>query len=426
MSFTLLLGLIVAFCATLLVSALLSALETAIASLREFHRTALIRREPELEGIINELVLRPRRSLNQVILGLSVVNLLLASMALFLVREGVFLIEGRAVVSLVVVFGLIVLVGDLLPKLVALADPGRAFRLTVRPFHWLRGLTERPANGLTNLAEGFSRRLVTQRETERLADFTNEEIETLVAMRGEEGTLLESESGMIQDIIRLGNKTAKDTMTPRVDAFMLSADLTAEEVRMEMFGRRKWKAPIYDGSPDKVIGVLDVRRWLHEPERDFHEFIGEAVFVPETMRALDVFREHLSEPRSLVVVADEYGGVEGVLTHSDLIEELLYDEAPLKGQVAEIRMLPDGVLEVRGEARLEELADHLPDGIASDLRHESLDTIGGLIFTRLGEVPLPGTQVRLTPRLTAIVRRNKGNRIVEVLLRSDFEEGSDS
>ena len=240
---------------------------------------------------------------------------------------------------------------------------------------------------------------------------SDEELETLVEMGEEQGTLHEVEGEMIQEIIKLGDKTAKDCMTPRVDTFALPDDCTNEEAIAQLKQRRHRRIPVYAETPDQIVGVLDVRLFLLNPAEHYTEVLIAPSYVPETMKAMDLLRGFLTRPQGLAIVVDEFGGTEGIITLSDIIEELMSDAAPLGDADLYIEPLGDGQFLVSGSARLDDLSEHL----GFELEAEGIDTIGGFVFNRLGYLPPSGTRFEM-PRLAVTVRRTGRKRIEEILL----------
>jgi CBS domain containing-hemolysin-like protein len=240
---------------------------------------------------------------------------------------------------------------------------------------------------------------------------SDEELETLVEMGEEQGTLHEAEGEMIQEIIKLGDKTAKDCMTPRVDTFALPDDLTNAEAIAQLRQRRHRRVPVYADTPDQIVGVLDVKLFLLNPTEPYAEVMGAPSFVAETMKAMDLLRSFLTHSQGLAIVVDEFGGTEGIITLSDITEEIISDAAPLGDADLYIEPLDDGRFLVSGNARLDDLSEHL----GFELEAEGLDTIGGLVFNRLGYLPPSGTRFEM-PRLAITVRRAGRKRIEEILL----------
>jgi putative hemolysin len=139
--------------------------------------------------------------------------------------------------------------------------------------------------------------------------------------------------------------------------------------------------------------------------------MGAPSYVAETMKALDLLRSFLNHPQGLAIVVDEFGGTEGIITLSDITEEIIGDALPLGEPDLYIEPLDDGRFLVSGNARLDDLSEHL----GFELEAEGLDTIGGLVFNRLGYLPPSGTRFEM-PRLAITIRRAGRKRIEEILL----------
>ncbi|MFL6530480.1 MAG: hemolysin family protein, partial [Chthoniobacterales bacterium] len=309
----------------------------------------------------------------------------------------------------ILIFAVVVLVCDLIPKLLALSAPYRLSTIGVFILRAVMPLLDRVGSVLEKISEALVRQFTPALATR--AAISDEELETLVEMGEEEGTLHEAEGEMIQEIIKLGDKTAKDCMTPRVDTFALPDELTNEEAIAELKTKRHRRVPIYADTPDQIVGILDVKRFLLDPSEHYTEVVDPPSFVPETMPAMNLLRSFLSHPQGLAIVVDEFGGTEGIVTTSDIVEEIISDAAPLGDADLYIEPLEDGRILVSGNARLDDLTEHL----GFELEADGIDTIGGLVFNRLGYLPQSGAQLEL-PRLAITVRRTGRKRIEELLL----------
>jgi CBS domain containing-hemolysin-like protein len=243
---------------------------------------------------------------------------------------------------------------------------------------------------------------------DRLSD---DELVTLVELGVEEGQLSPDEREMIGEIIKLGDKTVKDCMTPRVDAFTIPDTLSNETVIQQVSLKRHGRVPVYGDSPDEILGILDVKKFLLDHEEHYTEHLEAPSFVPETMRALDLLRAFLTHPQRLAIVVDEFGGTEGIVTFNDIAEEIIEDAVPRGGESLTIEEIGDGRWIASGNARLDDLSEIT--GVA--LEREGLDTIGGLIFTQLGYVPRPGATLEIDP-LRLEIRQSSRKRVTEVLI----------
>ena len=403
-------------------SALFSGLETALFTLKAHQLRSLEEQHPSLKHFIQVFRDNPRRVLNVLLLGDALVNVPLVVLSLFLLWETRLGTHVPLWAAATVIFALLVLVCDLIPKVLAISAPYRLSTVGVFTLRAMMPLLDRVGHLLEQTSEALVSRFTPKQL--RVDATTGEELETLVEIGEEEGTLAEAEGEMIQEIIKLGDKTAKDCMTPRVDTFALPDDLTNEEAITQLKEKRHRRVPVYAETPDQVVGIIDVKRFLLDPSEHYTENLIAPSYVPETMRALDLLRSFISHPQGLAVVVDEFGGTEGIITLADIVEEIMSDAAPLGQADLYIEPLQDGRLLVSGNARLDDLTEHL----GFELEAEGIDTIGGLVFNRLGYLPASGAQVEM-PRLAITVRRASRKRIEEMLLEKttclDEEAGSE-
>ncbi|MEP7015156.1 MAG: hemolysin family protein [Verrucomicrobiota bacterium] len=391
-------------------SALFSGLETALFSLKLHQLKRLEDQHPGLTKFTQFLREHPRRVLNMLLLADGLVNVPLVVLCLILLWEGP--LAGRVPewLAAAVIFAVIVLVCDLIPKVLALSASYRVSTIGAFALNASLPLLDRVGRMLETISTTVVD-LVTPAQLKMRPRLSDEELETLVEIGEEEGALQAAEGEMIQEIIKLGDKTAKDCMTPRVDTFALPDDLTNEEAIERLKQKRHHRVPVYADTPDQVVGIVDVKMFLLDPAEHYTETMIAPSFVPETMRAVDLLKLFLSHPQGLAIVVDEFGGTEGIITMADIVEDILSDAAPLGDADLYIEELDDEKFLVSGNARLDDLSERL----GFELEAEGIDTIGGFIFNRLGYLPPTGTQVEL-PQLAITVRRAGRKRIEELLI----------
>jgi magnesium and cobalt exporter, CNNM family len=407
--------LLVAISILILFSALFSGLETALFALKPHQLRRLEEHHSALTKFIQVFRENPRRVLNILLLGDALVKVPLVLLCLFLLWEGPFARQVPEWLAALVIFAIVVLVCDLIPKLLALSAPYRLSAIGAFTLQVSMPLLDRVGNSLERVS-AFVVDLLTPSHLQTRARMSDEELETLVEMGEEEGALHEAEAEMIQEIIKLGDKTAKDCATPRVDMFALPDDLTNAEAIARLKEKRLRRVPVYADTPDQIVGIIDVKMFLLDSSEHYTEKLIAPSFVPETMRALNLLRQFLSHAQGLAIVIDEFGGTEGIITLSDIVEEILSDAIPSGDLDLYIEPLDDGKFLVSGNARLDDLREHLGFEIEAD----GIDTIGGLIFNQLGYLPPSGARVQM-PRLDITVRRTGRKRIEELLLeKTDY------
>ncbi|HEY3901615.1 MAG TPA: hemolysin family protein [Chthoniobacter sp.] len=406
-------GTIVLIAVTLLIliaaSAIFSAIETALFSLQPYHVERLKKRREDFAIALAELLENPRRLLSVILLCDALANFPLILICLYLLRG----MKGALVpfwVAALLIFTLVVFVCDLVPKVAALLDPYRFARIGVRVLKPLMPVFDPVSRVLQRISDRIAV-TIAPAPLKTASYLSEEELGTLVELSTEQGTLHETESEMIHEIIKLGDKTARDCMTPRVDTFTIPDDLTNDEVVQRLRSSRYRRVPIYGETPDEILGILDARDFLLEPHIHYTERLIAPSFVPETIKAIDLLRNFLNHPQGLAIVVDEHGGTEGIVTLADIIEEIISDAVPMAEHSLYIEAIADCQLIVNGRARLDDINEML----GSELKEEGIDTIGGLIFNRLGVVPRPGAQMDIDG-LKLTIRRTSRKRVEEVLI----------
>jgi putative hemolysin len=398
-------------------SALFSGLETALFSLKPYQLRRLEEHWAGLNRFIQLFRENPRRVLNLLLLGDSLVKVPLVILCLVLLWEGPFASRIPQWLAGIVIFAIVVLVCDLIPKLLALSAPYRLSTIGALTLQISMPLLERVGHGLERVSTVIVDLLTPPRLRirQRLSD---EELGTLLEIGEEEGALHQEEAAIIEEIIKLGDKTAKDCMTPRVDTFTLPDDLTNEEAITRLKEKRHRRVPVYADTPDQILGIIDVKLFLLDPAEHYTEKLIAPSFVPETMRALELLKLFLTHPQGMAVVVDEFGGTEGIITTDDIVEEILSDAVPRSDVDLYIEPLENGKILVSGNARLDDLSEYL--GFRIDA--QGIDTIGGFVFTRLGYLPPSGTKLEI-PSLAITVRRTGRKRIDEILLEKTTASG---
>ncbi len=411
MSTALFLVFVAAACVLAAGSALFSAFETALFAFQGHELERLRRNRARQAERLSRVLSNPRRLLGVLSLGYVCFNVPLVLICLFLTRHGrlpALSFWGSELVLL----ALVVVVCDLLPRALALRRPYRFVRLAAGVLDPLLHFLQEPLGWVQRRLDGLAERLLPAGPGEAQA-MNQSQMETLIEIGAEDGALQPVERAILQQIISLGEKRVRDCMTPRVDALCLPDNLSKEELVVRLGAARYRRVPVYGETPDDILGVLDVRAYLEGGNGHYTEMLTPPSFVPETMRAVDLLRSFLNRPQALAIVLDEHGGTEGVITRSDLLEEILGEALPGGDRELYLEGLGSGCLLASGSARIEDVTAHL--GV--DLKMEGIDTVGGLVFNLSGTVPRLGS-VWTVGELTLTVRRTSRKRVEEVLVQT--------
>jgi CBS domain containing-hemolysin-like protein len=368
-------------------------------------------RDSRRADLFDALMQRPDELANTLLLANTLTNLPLLVLLLVVV-EMVGLadtLSGWGVLGLG--FGVVVVLCDLVPKLFALAAPVRTTRWSLPFVRALLPALEPVTAFLQRLSERIVRRIVPRRLAP-LKHLTDEELETLVQIGREEGTFDETESRLLREVMKLRGESARHCMTPRVDAFTLPDNLTNAEAADAVRRKRFRFVPVRGETPDDILGLLNVKKFLLHPSASHYtERLEPPSFVPETTKALDLLRAFLGHRQHLAILLDEYGGIEGLVTLSDLVEELLGEEGPDARSELYIERLGENRLLAAGGAGLDDVAEQL--GVKLD--GKDIETVGGLALEHFGGVPRPGESF-LVEGWRFTVRRATRKRVREILI----------
>lgn len=220
----------------------------------------------------------------------------------------------------------------------------------------------------------------------------DEEAEAFIAVAERDGILEKDEGRMVRGIIDLGDTRVREIMTPRTDIVALRADGTIDQAIQVVQQANHSRLPVFRSSIDEVVGILHVRDLVGAWVEGHHEssvmtFVRPAMFVPETMSVADLLKEMRTRTH-IALVVDEYGGVAGLVTLEDLLEEIVGDirDEHDRGEAVIEQEGPDCWL-VSGVAHVKELEDLFGLDFAEE---RDFDTVGGLVVSRMGRVPLEG------------------------------------
>jgi len=208
------------------------------------------------------------------------------------------------------------------------------------------------------------------------------------------------ERHMLSNIISLGEKRIEDVMVPRADIVALEMGLPLQEVVESYLAAPHSRLPIYRENLDDIVGILHIKDlvqlWGQEGDVDLAPILRQPLVVPPSKPVTDLLVEMRAQRRHFAIVVDEYGGVDGLVTIEDLIEEVvgdIRDEHDTEEEPVFIEH-EDGTIEVDSRYELEDFEARVDCDLLTDADDEEIDTLGGFIFVTLGRVPKRGEVVR--------------------------------
>lgn len=359
--------------------------ETALFSLSKWQVRQLAERNPQLGGIITRLLTEPQDVLATMVLGNT-----FASAAMLAVGLGMALNEHWYLVLTVAALLLLALLGgEVLPKTLAVRRPDEWSLRVARPLAMLHRLA-RPLHQVAQRLNRWLLRAVVPQPVQPQAGLTDAEYKELVELAAQQGTLATSARDIILQIIRLDHRTVKEVMKPRPQMAAISDELSVEEMVSAARKYRHRRLPIYDETPDTIVGILNTRALLLDPEGDLADAIEFPSFVPETMNLLQLLRSLQRQQRGMAIVLDEFGGVAGLVTMEDILGEMV---GALRGEVESagfvMEKLGPGRWRVNGIMRLDDFQREYP-GLGEVAE---VETMGGLMMSLLDMVPAQGDTV---------------------------------
>ncbi len=404
------------------ISGFFSSSEIAMFSLARHRIDALYEEGISNSEVIKELKSDPHRLLVTILVGNNLVNIAMSSIATALL--GYYLTQGQAVFA--ATFGitaLVLLFGEIAPKSYAVEHTESWALQVSRPL----AFTERLLYPLVVLFDYLSRLVIGVTGGHAAIEtsyVTRDEIQNLIKTGEREGVIGPDEREMLQRIFRFNNTIAKEVMTPRLDVTAVDAEDPIETAIQTCTQSGHERVPVYESDLDTVIGIVRLRDLVREHlysengEATLRDLIEPTLHVPESKNVDELLQEMQEERVGMVIVIDEFGTTEGLITTEDIIEEIVGEI--LEGEEERpVDRVDERTVLVRGEVNIEEVNDaldiDLPEG-------EEFETIAGFIFNRAGRLVEEG-EVFTYENIELRAEQVEDTRIMKAQVRKHEEEG---
>ena len=402
-------------CIFLMMSAFFSGCETALFSLDALSQSTLKHSHPHGYLIIKALLDRPKETLTSILFLNRFVNIgaTLSAGALAMSYLSPYPILSFAVGALGVTL-LILILGEILPKTLAMERP-YILALVLAPFLAIFIRLIKPIRLLMDFIS-LSLFSAFHFSPSRNVETTSEEDLKMMLLSGEfDGLLEEDERDMIDGVFTFGEKTAEDIMTPRIDLEAYGLSLSQEEMLEAALKCSHNCVLIYEEDIDHIRGILHVKDLLLNPGRNYTESIRSPFFVPSKKKLTLLLRDMQKNRQHLAIVVDEYGGTAGIVTLTNLLEEIVGDIMDAREAAREqkqiIHMGSDH-FNLAGKMEVKELNELL--GI--QLEEEGSRTLSGFVLNTLGKIPTEGEEFEKSGWHFHIMKMD-GNRIERVSMR---------
>ncbi|MDD4557770.1 MAG: hemolysin family protein, partial [bacterium] len=405
----------------LLLSATFSGTETAFFAVNKVKMQNLLGDKWRRQKALSMIIEHPQKMLAALLVGNTSVNIiasvLVASISLKIWGD-VYSDRWVALIATGITTTLLLLFGEVTPKIIAAVFAERVTLLMAGPIY-VFSLVLTPVIAVINWISHGIIRLSGGRITDVAAPLvTEEEIRTAVTLGEEAGELEEEEKEMIHSIFEFGDTSAHEVMVPRTDMTAIDVTVPLKEALDLVLDTGHSRIPVYEDTVDNVIGIIYARDLL-ACMRDRHTEVGiretmrPAYYVPEAKKVDDLLRELRRRRVHMAIVIDEYGGTAGLVTIEDLLEEIvgeIRDEYDIQEEEL-FRILDENTYLVDGRMSIDEINEMLDVRIPKD----GFDSIGGYIFSEIGDIPGVGERLGLPDLgLELVIDKTDGRRISKV------------
>ena len=319
-----------------------------------------------------------------------------------------------------------IIIGELVPKTLALNFPERLALFVARPIGLLQAVLG-PVVWFVTRISAVLVRLMGGKEKPQGGYLSTEELKLLVETGSEQGGIEEEEKEMIHGVIELAEKRVHEVMVPRIGIRAVDVDDPIDEVLEMIIRAGHSRLPVFDESLDNIVGILyakDLLPYLKGNGRtngqiDIRGLVRAPVYVPESKPVDDLLHEMQVAKRHIAIVVDEYGGTAGLVTMEDVVEEIVgeiqdeYDtEEPMVEDVSD-----DDTLAFRldGRVSMDDLRDLFDLSDDDEPDEDAYDTVGGFVVHRVGRIPLPGAELDFRDGVAIRVEAAEPRRVAKVV-----------
>jgi gliding motility-associated protein GldE len=378
-------------------SAFFSSAEVALFSLDKKKLKQNLADNPLLMRYISNLLEYPRRLLVTVLIGSTIVSvgasIIGVLIALDLANSFHQSVDLLLTIQIIVLTVVIILFGELIPKVFATRNPLSVAKFTVIPLYWISVILYPISESLTEIIRLSVAKIKFNKAKSAISV---DEIPELANLGHERGTIEQDEQGLIHSIVSFRSVSVQEIMTPRVDMISVSVETEFEELIKIITESGHSRIPLYKDDLDQITGILyakDILPYVYNKnlrkELSFEKIARKVMFVPKTKMINALMREFQEKKMHIAIVVDEYGGTSGLITLEDIIEEIIgeirdeYDK-----EENPISKIDDSSYLVLGKLSVYELNELL--GTEIETGTEDFETLGGLVLNHAGAIPKEG------------------------------------
>lgn len=399
----------------LILSGFFSSAETSFISVNKIKLLPLAQEGNRRAQMVIDIIDQPAKMLSAVLIGNNIVNISCSA----LTTSFTISIWGNKATGIATgVLTLLVLIfGEITPKSTANIHATK-MAMAYAPIIKALMTILTPVIYIVDRLAGFILWLLRIDSQKKEDIFTEEEIRTIVNESQKEGVIESTEKKIINNLFDFGDSTAKDIMIPRIDMTLADVNSSYDDI-ISLFRQTMYtRIPIYENTPDNVIGILNIKDLIVNPANndtfDIRNIMRKPFFTFEQKNTSDLFRDMQISSTSIAIVLSEYGTTSGMITTEDLLEEIvgeIRDEYDTDEKDA-LSKINDNTYRVDGSFKLDDLNDEL----GTSLESEDNDSIGGLIIEKLDSLPKAGDKL-IVDNVWMFVEKASSNRAESVIIK---------
>ena len=414
-----------------LINAFLAASEIAVVSINKNRIEQKAEEGDTKSQKLLKILQNPNNFLSTIQVGITLVNILSGASLANTLSERLAPVLGGGVaaknIANIIVLAILTYVsivfGELYPKRIALNKSEEVANFTSGMIRTI-GIVAKPFVWLLSASTSLLARITPMTLDDEDSKMTRDEMRYMLET---EGVLNNEELEMLQGVFSLDTKVAREVMVPRTDAFMIDINDSVEDNVNEVLSENYSRIPVYNEDKDKVVGILHTKNLLKAAHKfgfdhlDLQKIMQEPLFVPETIFIDDLLYEMKKTQNQMAILLDEYGGVVGLATLEDLLEEIVGE---IDDESDEVENLYEKVDEHEYLIQGRMLIDEFNEAFDSDLHMSDVDTMAGYLITALGMIPDEGEKLSFdVDNITLISEEMEGSRILKIrVLFHDPEE----
>lgn len=406
----------------LLSSAFFSGSEVALFSLDRKNLESALDKSGVVYRYLTNLINFPRRLLVTILIGNTLVNVAVSivgvSLAIDISAYFNISLDITLIIQIIVITILILLFGELFPKVIASKNPVKFAKIIAIPLYYCNIIIYPVAETITEIIKLSSSKLSFDKSKSAL---TKEELIDLANIGKEKGTIEEDEHSLISSLVSFAGLSVNEVMTPRVDIKAVSIDDDYEKIINVITTSGHSRIPVYRDSIDEIVGILfakDLLAFVKNPDLvkkfSLESLLKKTLFIPETKLINELLKEFQEKKVHLAIVVDEYGGTAGLISLEDIIEEVvgdIWDE--FDKEENHLIKISDNHYVALGKTKLSEINETFNIDISTD--DDDYDTLGGFILNNAGSIPKDNYSF-VSNNIRFIVKEVQNKRIKKVII----------